>query len=122
MLQGHTWCSSELQRDTEAVAGIRQAKTIQGAACKCRVSEPGVGILSNISSKSFFFRSLTGVTVTIPDSEMTVFQVDGGLPVEPQVANSVGVLYPAERLDFILAWPESVADADTELIIQLDKE
>ncbi len=38
------------------------------------------------------------------------------------LTNSVGVLYPAERVDFVVAWPGSVVDTDTEVIIELDKE
>jgi hypothetical protein len=50
--------------------------------------------------------------------------VDGGLPVaeNPDFVNSVGVLYPAERVDFIISWPESAVDTETEIIIALDKE
>jgi hypothetical protein len=69
-------------------------------------------------------RSLTGLTFTIPDSEMKVIQVDGGQPVveNSDLVNSIGVLYPAERVDFVVSWPESVVDTDTEVIIELDNE
>ena len=55
---------------------------------------------------------------------MKVFQVDGGLSVigNSELANSVGVLYPAERVDFVVSWPELVVDTDTEIIIELDDE
>lgn len=53
---------------------------------------------------------------------MTVIQVDGGLPVISHVANSVGVLYPAERVDFVVAWPESSVNTKSEIMIELDKE
>ncbi|KAH8805453.1 iron transport multicopper oxidase fet3 [Xylogone sp. PMI_703] len=71
--------------------------------------------------------SLTGLSFTIPDSELIVIGVDGGLPVaantdNTNLINSVGVLYPAERVDFIISWPESNINSDTELIISLDKE
>ncbi|RDW63538.1 hypothetical protein BP6252_11083 [Coleophoma cylindrospora] len=66
--------------------------------------------------------SLTGISFTIPDSEMEVIQVDGGQPVISHRANSVGILYPAERVDFVLGWPKSVIDANTEIVIELDKE
>ena len=36
--------------------------------------------------------------------------------------NSVGVLYPAERVDFVVSWPESVVNTDTEIITELDDE
>jgi hypothetical protein len=69
--------------------------------------------------------SLTGFSFKIPDSEMTVIEVDGGNPIiadETNPANSIGILYPAERVDLILGWPEAVVDTDTEITIQLDKE
>lgn len=65
---------------------------------------------------------MTGISLTIPDSEMKIIQVDGGLPVVPRIGNSIGILYPAERVDFILEWPESAVSTDTEMIIELDKE
>ena len=40
----------------------------------------------------------------------------------PDLVNSVGVLYPAERVDFIISWPKSAVDTETEIIIELDKE
>ena len=55
---------------------------------------------------------------------MQVIQVDGGLPVIENLAlfNSIGVLYPAERVDFVVSWPESATDTDTEIIVELDDE
>ncbi|CZR52693.1 related to multicopper oxidase [Phialocephala subalpina] len=70
--------------------------------------------------------SLTGISFTIPDSEMKVIRVDGGQPVignsHPININSIGVLYPAERVDFVLAWPQKFRDTDTEITIELDNE
>jgi hypothetical protein len=65
---------------------------------------------------------MTGISFTIPDSEMEFVQVDGGQPIISHSANAVGVLYPGERVDFITSWPESSVDIDTEIIIELDKE
>lgn len=55
---------------------------------------------------------------------MKIVQVDGGQQIaeNDHPANSVGVLYPAERVDFILTWSKSAANTDTEIIIELDKE
>jgi hypothetical protein len=55
---------------------------------------------------------------------MKVIQVDGGLPVagNSELVNSIGVLYPAERVDFVVSWPESAVYTDTEIIIELDNE
>ncbi|KAN0090500.1 multicopper oxidase [Hyaloscypha variabilis] len=68
--------------------------------------------------------SLTGLSFTIPDSEMKVIQVDGGQAVVANTppTNSIGVLYPAERVEFIVLWSESARDTDTEVIIELDDE
>jgi hypothetical protein len=68
------------------------------------------------------FSSLTGISFTIPDAEIVAIQVDGGQPVISQLANSVGVLYPAERVDFVVKWLESAIDANSEIIIALDTE
>jgi hypothetical protein len=55
---------------------------------------------------------------------LNIIQVDGGQPVftDSDPVNSIGVLYPAERVDFVVSWPESVTGADTEVIIELDDE
>jgi hypothetical protein len=53
---------------------------------------------------------------------MNVIQVDGGQSVISHPGNSVGVLYPAERVDFLVGWPESEIDVDGEIIIELDTE
>ncbi len=66
--------------------------------------------------------SMTGISLTIPDSEMNVIQVDGGPSVVSHPANSVGVLYPAERVDLVLSWPESAGDLNSEIVIELDAE
>jgi hypothetical protein len=67
---------------------------------------------------------MTGISFTIPDSEMKVIQVDGGQPVASDSAtvNSVGILYPGERVDLVLGWSASFINADTEIIIELDNE
>jgi hypothetical protein len=55
---------------------------------------------------------------------MKVVQVDGGQPVtgNSHPSNSVGVLYPAERVDIVVMWAEARIHTDTEIIIELDKE
>jgi len=55
---------------------------------------------------------------------MTVIQVDGGCKIEP-VSNiqSIGILYPGERVDFLALWEEDLtAETVPEIIINLDKE
>ncbi|KAG0647113.1 Cell surface ferroxidase fetC [Hyphodiscus hymeniophilus] len=58
------------------------------------------------------------------DKQLRMIQVDGGLPVAEirDPVNSVGVLYPAERVDFVLSWLESAFDTETVVTIALDKE
>jgi hypothetical protein len=55
---------------------------------------------------------------------MEVIRVDGGQPVTgiSHPVNSVGILYPAERVDFVVSWSESAVNTETEIIIELDKE
>jgi len=75
---------------------------------------------------------MTGVSFTVPDSKINVFQIDGGQAVfsDPLASdssdaskfNSVGILYPGERVDFVLAWSKPDMNTDTEIIIKLDKE
>ena len=50
--------------------------------------------------------------------------MDGGLPIAEShsLVNSVGVLYPAERVDILISWPDSAINTETEIIIALDKE
>lgn len=66
--------------------------------------------------------SLTGISLAIPDSNINAIQVDGGLPVVSHPSTSIGVLYPAERVDFVVDWPGSGPVSDSEITIQLDKE
>lgn len=53
---------------------------------------------------------------------MQTIQVDGGLSVASHDANSVGVVYPAQRVDYVLSWPASAIHTDTELQITIDNE
>lgn len=67
---------------------------------------------------------MTGITFSIPDSDMSLITVDGGNPVAEvsDPVNSVGVLYPGERVDILISWSETFVDSDTEIIVALDKE
>ncbi|KAH8648436.1 iron transport multicopper oxidase fet3 [Xylariales sp. PMI_506] len=67
--------------------------------------------------------SLTGFVLSIPDSEMSVIQLDGGqVAIHDIPATAVGTLYPAERMDLVVSWLEAGKDTDTEITIALDKE
>jgi hypothetical protein len=60
---------------------------------------------------------MSGITVAIPSSHMTVFQVDGGNEVNSTPrSSSVGILYPGERIDMIVEWPQNDG---TELILTI---
>lgn len=60
----------------------------------------------------------------MPDADIHVFQVDGGQPLvsDSTSVNSIGVLYPAERVDFVIAWQDGDSKTDTEIVVKLDKE
>ncbi|OJJ51726.1 hypothetical protein ASPZODRAFT_55640 [Penicilliopsis zonata CBS 506.65] len=64
--------------------------------------------------------ALTGISITIPNAQIQVTHFDGQRITASPPVNSVGVLYPGERVDFILSWnrPEETS----QLIIDLDKE
>ncbi|KAF3759902.1 hypothetical protein M406DRAFT_348628 [Cryphonectria parasitica EP155] len=51
--------------------------------------------------------SLAGISMGIPDALLNITYVDGGQEVTSDVSNSVGILYPGERVDFTLEWPQS---------------
>lgn len=53
---------------------------------------------------------------------MDVIQVDGGHSVVSHTANSVGVLFPAERVDFVVGWSEQTRNLDSQIVIDLDHE
>jgi hypothetical protein len=65
---------------------------------------------------------MTGISLTVPHAELEVFQVDGGLPVTSNIANSIGVLYPGERVDFILSWANLAPGMESQITIELDRE
>lgn len=53
---------------------------------------------------------------------MKAIQVDGGQGIISEVANSIGVLYPAERVDILISWPGPAVSTGSEFIIELDNE
>ncbi|CAK7223437.1 hypothetical protein SBRCBS47491_005205 [Sporothrix bragantina] len=71
---------------------------------------------------------LTGVSTTVPDAQVDLLFVDGGLPVvvpddmKEKKPNSVGVVYPAQRVEYLLSWSDADVTADTELVITVDGE
>jgi hypothetical protein len=66
-------------------------------------------------------RSLAGFTIQIPTASLTPLTVDGGFYIATKRANSVGILYPGERLDVIVKWNQIPA-LTSRMNIQLDSE
>jgi hypothetical protein len=60
---------------------------------------------------------------------MTVLQIDGGNDVEPSPpSSSIGIIYPGERIDLLVEWPDTDEDKsfltiilDTEYYFQAPK-
>lgn len=67
-------------------------------------------------------RSMTGISLKIAHARVNVTHLDGGHRVDSRVDDAVGVLYPGERVDFNLEWPEAYYETASELTIYLDKE
>lgn len=66
---------------------------------------------------------MTGISIAIPDAHINVTHLDGGQKIiSADAANSVGTLYPGERVDFILEWPSKSQSKYSEIMVQLDKE
>jgi hypothetical protein len=54
---------------------------------------------------------------------MTVIQLDGGGKIKPvQNIHSIGVLYPGERVDFLVDWNSLERESETSLVVTVDKE
>ncbi|PSR82485.1 multicopper oxidase-domain-containing protein [Coniella lustricola] len=66
--------------------------------------------------------SLTGFSFTIPDAEVNITSVDGDQAVTADPSNGVGILYPGERVDFILSWQQAFQSNSSSLVVNLDKE
>jgi FtsP/CotA-like multicopper oxidase with cupredoxin domain len=48
--------------------------------------------------------SIAGFTMKMDGATMQVMQVDGGYGVQAEAREAVGVLYPGERMDVVVAW------------------
>jgi hypothetical protein len=70
-----------------------------------------------------FRRSLKGITLTLTNANMTAIQVDGGGRIKPvQNIHSIGVLYPGERVDFLVDWNTLERESESSLVVTVDKE
>jgi hypothetical protein len=63
-------------------------------------------------------RALAGFNISIPNGNMKVVEIDGGNAIFPSPAvDSIGTLYPGERMDIIIS-----NDQATSLTVALDEE
>lgn len=52
---------------------------------------------------------------------MTVIQIDGGNDVEHATPSSaIGILYPGERFDAIIEWPETRQESNFTIILDTE--
>jgi hypothetical protein len=64
------------------------------------------------------FRALAGFNISIPNGNMKVVEIDGGNAIVPSPAvDSIGILYPGERMDVIIS-----NDQATSLTVTLNEE
>lgn len=69
--------------------------------------------------------SLAGFTIRLSHAKMLAIHVDGGNEIEATEADSVGIVYPGERVDVIARWDSTGSASSTEppmLYISLDTE
>jgi len=62
---------------------------------------------------------LAGITLTAKGAVMKVIEVDGGSKVQPMNSDSLGILYPGQRIDVLIRWYQP---DEHELQISLDRE
>ena len=80
----------------------------------CRFSEkPTVFRVINVGS-------LAGFTLTLPGAKMTPITLDGGYAIDSEPSESIGILYPGERVDFKAQWQRNVQPG--QLGIDLDND
>ncbi len=66
--------------------------------------------------------SLAGFTIELSSATLSPLTVDGGYPVVGPSSNSVGILYPGERVDLLVQWDEDASYQSSELRLFLDPE
>ncbi|KAH8816011.1 putative laccase [Xylogone sp. PMI_703] len=67
--------------------------------------------------------ALAGISISISGAKMTVLQVDGGERIiGAEASDSIGILYPGERMDVLVEWVDGEQKNDSFLIITLDPE
>lgn len=64
--------------------------------------------------------TLAGFTFSLPSVNLTVVAVDGGGATSPMTSSKFGVIYPGQRVDFLVQVPQGVSGSYLEL--ELDDE
>ena len=67
---------------------------------------------------------MSGITIKMTQSSMSILTVDGGNRVESQnhSFSEIGVLYPGERFDMIVDWTFDITENSSFFEINLDRE
>ena len=91
-----------------------------------RLRVVNVGYVQNFVSLYFLAlttrSSLAGFTIQASSGALAPFMVDGGFAIEGRAADSVGILYPGERMDIFLKMDESATLNLIRLHVSLDPE
>jgi hypothetical protein len=67
--------------------------------------------------------TFTGITLTMPDAEIQLIQLDGGQKIQAtEATDTAGILYPGERMDLVVSWSQVGQQNPAALIISLDEE
>jgi len=66
--------------------------------------------------------SLAGFTLGLTSGAFTPLTLDGGFPIRGELSNSVGIVYPGERLDLLLSADILSRKNPPHLFINLDPE
>ncbi|RDW68218.1 hypothetical protein BP5796_08875 [Coleophoma crateriformis] len=66
--------------------------------------------------------SIAGLSIDIKNAKLDPFQVDGGFDIAGVPSDSVGVVYPGERVDLVIQWEENAKAEGSSLTISLDQE
>ncbi|KAF8860867.1 hypothetical protein BDZ45DRAFT_587758 [Acephala macrosclerotiorum] len=66
--------------------------------------------------------SLSGFTIQISSAKLKPLTVDGGFSIATELADSVGIVYPGERLDILVHWDDQAASHFPQLHLSLDPE
>jgi hypothetical protein len=66
--------------------------------------------------------SLAGFNLRLSSGTLKPLTVDGGCPITATASDSVGILYPGQRVDALLMWDGGLDSSKARLHISLDPE